>query len=129
MRGEKEKFSRILEGKSEEGIMFHLIINFCVFVFIFYAVGNSARVILFGSRRKKRAYPHGRSVHIRKAKVIKLNAHTTKRPLRKKPQRLVVFKASPRHFVSGNSPVRGNVAKRQKGCRFRQKKVVFCFAK
>ena len=64
--------------------MFNLIINFCVFVFIFYAVGNSARAILFGSKRKKRAYSHGRAVRRRKAKVIKLNARTTKRPLRKK---------------------------------------------
>ena len=71
--------------------MFNLIINFCVFVFIFYAVGNSARVILLGSKRKKRAYSHGRTVRRRKAKVIKLNARTTKRPLRKKPQRLLVL--------------------------------------
>lgn len=79
--------------------MFNLIINFCVFVFIFYAVGSSARAILFGSKRKKRAYPHGRAVRRRKAKVIKLNTNTTKRPLRKKPQRLLVlnrFKASPK---------------------------------
>ena len=106
--------------------MFNLIINFCVFVFIFYAMGNSARVILFGSKRKKRACSHGRAVRRRKAKVIKLNARTTKRPLRKKPQRLFVlnrFKASPNALALGNSPVRGNVAKRQKGCRFRQKKV------
>lgn len=68
--------------------MFNLIINFCVFVFIFYAVGNSARVILFGSKRKKRAYSHGRAVRRRKAKVIKLNARTTKRPLRKKRETL-----------------------------------------
>ena len=83
--------TQISEGKSEEGIMFNLIINFCVFVFIFYAVGNSARVILFGSKRKKRAYSHGRAVRRRKAKVIKLNDNATKRPLRKKPQRLLVL--------------------------------------
>ena len=84
--------------------MFNLIINFCVFVFIFYAMGNSARVILFGSKRKKRACSHGRAVRRRKAKVIKLNARTTKRPLRKKPQRLFVlnrFKASPNALALG----------------------------
>ena len=84
--------------------MFNLLINFCVFVFIFYAVGRSARTILFGSRRKKRAYSHGRAVRRRKAKVIKLNTNTTKRPLRKKPQRLFVlnrFKASPDTLFRG----------------------------
>ena len=72
--------------------MFNLIINFCLFVFIFYAVGSSAMTILFGLKRKKRAYSQGRAVRRRKAKVIKLNARTTKRPLREKPQRFFVLK-------------------------------------
>lgn len=69
--------------------MFNVLINFCVFVFIFYAVGNSARIIVFGKRRKKRrAYAHGKPARRRNAKVIKLNVSPAKKPLRKTPQRL-----------------------------------------
>ena len=65
--------------------MFNLLINFCVFVFIFYAVRWSARMILFGTRRKSQvSHAAGRAHSRRRAKIIKLNVQTTKKPLRKK---------------------------------------------
>ena len=65
--------------------MFNLLINFSVFVFIFYAVRWSARMILFGAKRKRRvSHAAVRAHNRRKAKVIKLNVQATKRPLRRK---------------------------------------------
>ncbi len=60
--------------------MFNLLINFCVFVFIFYAVRWSARMILFGTKRKRRvSHAAVRAQSRRRAKIIKLNVQTTKR--------------------------------------------------
>ncbi len=74
--------------------MLNLLINFCLFVFIIYAVAGSAKAILLDSgRKRKRACANGaarakaahtNSAKRRKAKIIKLNAGTAKQPRRKK---------------------------------------------
>ena len=72
--------------------MFNLLINFCVFVFIFYAVRWSARMILSGTRRKRQvSHAAGRAHSRRRAKIIKLNVQTTKKPLRKKSSAVIVY--------------------------------------
>ena len=72
--------------------MFNLLINLCVFVFIFYAVRWSARMILFGTRRKRQvSHAAVRAHNRRRAKVIKLNVQTTKKPLRKKSSAVIVY--------------------------------------
>ena len=72
--------------------MFNLLINLCVFVFIFYAVRWSARMILFGTRRKSQvSHAAGRAHSRRRAKIIKLNMQMTKKPLRKKSSAVIVY--------------------------------------
>ena len=72
--------------------MFNLLINLCVFVFIFYAVRWSARMILFGTRRKRRVSHAAVRAHSRRrAKIIKLNMQMTKKPLRKKSSAVIVY--------------------------------------
>lgn len=73
--------------------MLNFLINFCLFVFILYAVWGSARAILFGSKgKRKRAYHAESSTRRsqaqrnrtqRKAQIIKLRTHTTRKPQRK----------------------------------------------
>lgn len=72
--------------------MFNLLINLCVFVFIFYAVRWSARMILSGTRRKRQvSHAAGRAHNRRRAKIIKLNVQTTKKPLRRKTSAAVFY--------------------------------------
>ncbi len=60
--------------------MFNLLINLCVYVFIFYAVGRSASIIVFGRRRqRRRANASAKAVRRRKAGIVRLNVQTAKR--------------------------------------------------
>lgn len=42
--------------------------NFCLFIFVFYAVSNSARAILFGNNKRKHKALQRRNVHSRAMK-------------------------------------------------------------
>ena len=57
--------------------------NFCLFIFVFYAVSNSARVILFGNKKRKRKVIQRRNVRSRAIKrknnLIYINTQKTGR--------------------------------------------------
>ena len=67
--------------------MFHLLINFCLFIFICYAAAGSARAILFSGKTKKRrraVRPAQRNRAVRKparrkAQIIEFRRYQKKR--------------------------------------------------
>ncbi len=69
--------------------MFNVLFNFCLFIFICYAVSGAARAILFGgSRRRKRRVSSARRVSQatatkRKARIIRLEGTTNTAARRK----------------------------------------------